>query len=168
MPGDPRLRFLNAADHADAVADLLSCCASRRWAAEVVAQRPYADLAGVEEVSAAVLANLDWDEVLVALDAHPRIGERARGHSREAGWSRAEQSGATTDDERLRADLVRGNEIYEQRFDHVFLVCATGLSAEDVRTALRHRLGNDRATERVVVRAELTKIVELRLRRLAG
>ncbi|OLR95024.1 2-oxo-4-hydroxy-4-carboxy-5-ureidoimidazoline decarboxylase [Actinokineospora bangkokensis] len=146
--------------------DLLSCCASRRWAERVAARRPFTDVDDLLAASSAALADLSWDDVLEALAAHPRIGERHGGDGREAGWSSQEQSAARTPDERLRADLVEGNRRYEERFDHVFLICATGLPVEAVLAALRHRLTNDDATERKVVREELAKIVELRLEKL--
>jgi 2-oxo-4-hydroxy-4-carboxy-5-ureidoimidazoline decarboxylase len=147
---------------------LLACCASRRWAAEVAAGRPYADLAELRAASAAALAGLDWADVEEALSAHPRIGDRLRGEGREAAWSRGEQSGMDAAAEELRTALVEGNRAYEERFGHVFLVCATGLSAAGMLAALRDRLGNDPGTERAVVRTELAKIVDLRLGKLAA
>lgn len=65
-------------------------------------------------------------------------------------------------------ELAEGNHAYEERFGHVYLVCATGLSAEEMLARLRGRLGNDEETERDVVRAELAKITRLRLTKLLG
>src|SRR4051794_21887695 len=89
------LSTFDAETQADAEAELLACCASPRWAAEVAARRPYHDLETLRRVSDATIAALDWSEVLRAVRAHPRIGERAAGQGREAAWSRAEQSSAT-------------------------------------------------------------------------
>ena len=155
------LDAFNGAEPADAERDLLACCAARRWARELLARRPYADLAALRAVSDRVLAALTWADVEEALAAHPRIGERADGTSLEAAWSRAEQAGAA--DVTVAEDLRAGNVVYEKRFGHVFLICATGLSAEAMLAALRARLGNDPAAERDVVRTELGKIVNLRL-----
>jgi len=55
---------------------------------------------------------------------------------------------------------------YERRFDHVFLIFATGRSPAEMLEAARTRLANDEATEREVVRGELAKITQLRLERL--
>jgi 2-oxo-4-hydroxy-4-carboxy-5-ureidoimidazoline decarboxylase len=158
MSDDSPLDRLNAEEAAAAEQDLLACCASRRWADEVLARRPYPDLARLRGVSEQVLRALDWADVEHALAAHPRIGERAAGQGTEAAWSRQEQAGAEPSE-----DLVAGNVVYEERFGHVFLICATGLTGEEMLTALRTRLGNDPATEREVVREELRKIVDLRL-----
>ena len=105
------------------------------------------------------------NERLVALAAHPRIGERAAGEGRQARWSRGEQSGVTRTPEVERA-LLDGNRAYEERFDRVFLICATGLGAEEILAALHARLGNDPATEERVVADELRKIAILRLRKV--
>jgi 2-oxo-4-hydroxy-4-carboxy-5-ureidoimidazoline decarboxylase len=163
MSDDSPLDRLNAEEAAAAEHDLLACCASRRWADEILARRPYHDLAQLRSVSEQVLRALDWTDVEHAIAAHPRIGERATGPGPEAAWSRAEQAGAAPGD-----DLVAGNVAYEERFGHVFLICATGLTGDEMLTALRTRLGNDPEAERDVVREELRKIVELRLGKAFG
>jgi 2-oxo-4-hydroxy-4-carboxy-5-ureidoimidazoline decarboxylase len=165
MSEDLSLAGFNLAEPAVAQQRLLECCASRRWAGEVLARRPYPDLAALRSVAAAVLDRLSWSDVEEALGAHPRIGERAAGDGQEATWSREEQSGAGAE---LAEDLFAGNVAYEERFGHVFLICATGLSGEAMLTALRERLGNDPETERAVVRAELGKILDLRLGKAFG
>jgi 2-oxo-4-hydroxy-4-carboxy-5-ureidoimidazoline decarboxylase len=151
-----------------AAEEAAACCASRRWAATVLAGRPYADLGALTAVSDAALGALDWGDVEEALAGHPRIGERAEGAGREADWSRREQSAAATGDADLRAALTAGNVAYEQRFGRVFLICAAGRPAEEILAALQDRLGNDDEAERGVVRDELAKIVRLRLAKLAG
>ncbi|GAB3445183.1 2-oxo-4-hydroxy-4-carboxy-5-ureidoimidazoline decarboxylase [Actinophytocola sediminis] len=163
MSDDSRLAALNQAEPGQAERDLLACCASRRWADELLARRPYRDLDALRAVSTRVLDALTWDDIEEALAAHPRIGERAAGGDQAAGWSRAEQAGVSESAASTREDLVAGNLAYEERFGHVFLIRATGLSAETILTRLRERLGNDPGTERAVVRAELGGIVELRL-----
>ncbi|HKA68645.1 MAG TPA: 2-oxo-4-hydroxy-4-carboxy-5-ureidoimidazoline decarboxylase [Actinomycetes bacterium] len=159
----------NALPADEAERELAACCASTAWVRAVVSGRPYRDLGAVLDASAAAFAELADADVDEALAAHPRIGERAAGSSREAAWSRQEQSGAADADAPTTAALAAGNRAYEQRFDRVFLICATGLSAAQMLAALEARLGNDDATERAVVRTELAKIAALRLERmLAG
>jgi 2-oxo-4-hydroxy-4-carboxy-5-ureidoimidazoline decarboxylase len=142
---------------------LRACCAAPQWADAVAAGRPYPDRAALHAVATDAVLGLDGPGLEAALTAHPRIGERAAGTGREAGWSRQEQSGATGTH---RAALAAGNRAYEERFGHVFLICATGLSAVQMLAALRTRLGNDPAAERAVVRTELAKIACLRLDKL--
>ena len=115
-----------------------------------------------------VYDSLGWTDVLEALDAHPRIGERASGADREASWSRGEQAAASRAATSVTDALVEANREYEQLFGHVFLICATGRSAEAILTNLRARLGNAPADERLVVLVELRKITHLRLHKLLG
>jgi 2-oxo-4-hydroxy-4-carboxy-5-ureidoimidazoline decarboxylase len=146
--------------------DLLACCASRTWSAQVAARQPYWDLAELIAESEAALAGLGWDDVEEALAAHPRIGERAAGNDREAAWSRREQAGTAYADEAILDALRRGNEAYEKRFGHVYLICATGRAADEMLDILLARLANDEDLERKIVRDELAKIVKIRLAKL--
>ncbi|MGJ6961447.1 2-oxo-4-hydroxy-4-carboxy-5-ureidoimidazoline decarboxylase [Streptosporangium sp. G11] len=102
---------------------------------------------------------------------HPESPESPEppGHSaREAAWSRGEQAGVGTAGREVLDRLAEGNRAYERRFGHVYLICATGLSAEEMLARLTERLGNDEDAERDVVRAELAKITRLRLAKLLG
>jgi OHCU decarboxylase len=141
---------------------LVACCDVPRWVDGILAKRPYGDLAALTAVADQTLRELDDDEVERALQAHPRIGDRAQGAGTEAAWSRKEQSGVG-DDPDVREALAEGNREYEQRFGRVFLICATGLSAEEMLASLRQRLTHDESTEAPVVHEELRKIALLRL-----
>jgi 2-oxo-4-hydroxy-4-carboxy-5-ureidoimidazoline decarboxylase len=145
-----------------AEAALLAVCAAPAWARALAGGRPYATTEAALARGSAAYAALTWDDIAQALAAHPRIGERPAGESREAAWSRREQSDVKGADDELAA----ANLAYEQRFGHIFLIFASGKSAPEILAAARQRLGNDDATERVVVRDELGKIVRLRLERL--
>jgi 2-oxo-4-hydroxy-4-carboxy-5-ureidoimidazoline decarboxylase len=147
--------------------ELLSCCAAPAWAAEIVARRPFADRAAVLAAADAAARGLSWAEVSKGLAAHPRIGERAEGGSREAAWSRREQStAAASADDETTAALIEANRAYEDRFGHVFLIFASGRSRSEILAAARARLSNDEETERAIVADELRRIALLRLERL--
>lgn len=155
------LAAFNARPAAQARDALLACCRAERWAAQVTDGRPYPALAALLARAAEVLTD---DDVTEALAGHPRIGQNpSAAHS---SWSRSEQSGVATADDQVRAGLAAGNRAYEDRFGHIYLVCAAGRSAPELLRILRSRLGHDPETERQVVRAELAKINELRLTRL--
>lgn len=160
MVADAGLARFNALDAAEARAALRACCAAERWAGGVAKGRPYADRAALRSRAEVEMAGLAWDDIAEALAAHPRIGERT------AGWSRQEQAGAASAGDDVRAELAAGNHAYEDRFGHVFLICASGLTATQMLAALRARLRHDPATEREVVRTELGKIAALRLDRM--
>lgn len=143
-------------------ADLRACCAAPAWGAEIAAKRPYRERLEIIAAADAAARSLSWAEVLVGLSAHPRIGERASGGSREAAWSRQEQSAAAGGE----AELHEANRAYEERFGHVFLIFASGRSQEEILEAARERLDNDEETERVIVADELRRIALLRLERV--
>ena len=82
--------------------------------------------------------------------------------------SAAEQSGAAAASDEVRRELAEGNVAYEKRFGHIFLICASGLSGQEMLTELRARLENDQDAERAVVRAELLKITRLRMTKWLG
>ena len=65
-----------------------------------------------------------------------------------------------------RADFITGNQQYEQRFGHIFLICATGKSAAEMLDALRARLTNDPETELATAAREQAMITRLRLEKL--
>lgn len=156
-------------DTADTAARLLRpSCASARWIDRMVGGRPYGEMTALVAASDATIAALGWPDIEQALAAHPRIGARPQdgaGGDREAAWSSQEQAGTRDAAADVQAGLRAGNAAYEERFGHVFLICATGMPAADMLAALRTRLGHEPAAEREVVRDELTKIVRLRLAR---
>ena len=156
------VRF-NALPRAEAEAELLTCCASPRWAADVAAGRPYGSAEDLFAAAGKAVRDLAWPDVEEALNAHPRIGDRPGGAGRESAWSRGEQSGVGDAD---RAAFAEGNAAYEDRFGHVFLICASGRGAREMLADLCERMTNDPTTEREVVHGELVKITELRLRKL--
>lgn len=144
--------------------ELEAVCTSKEWQRRLIDGGPYASAEAVyvrSDEAVAGLSSADFDE---ALAGHPRIGERAQaGHG---ALSASEQSGMSSADGELTRLMHTGNLAYEQRFGRVYLVCATGLSAQELYSRLVTRLGNDDETEDLVARAELAKINRLRLRRL--
>lgn len=159
---------LNRLPDPDAMRALLACCGSSAWARDVAAARPYRDfdtlLAHADRVWAR-LAPKDW---LEAFARHPRIGERAAAvaSGTEKRWSEGEQSRARESGSAALAELASVNAEYEERFGHVFLICATGKSAVEILANARSRLHNDPNDEMRVAAEEQRRITHLRLRKL--
>ena len=156
--------FLNTLSTAEAEAILLACCGSRAWAWEMASRRPYGDTEELLESADHVwwgLAPADWRE---AFAAHPRIGEKKLdGEDRSRRWSADEQAGAAGAQAAVLAELAEANRIYEERFGHIFIVCATGKSADEMLGLLQARLANDPQTELRIAAEEQRKITRLRL-----
>ena len=149
---------LNDMPDGEARQALRGVCASTSWADAVASKRPFTapeDLHAAADGALVALEETDLDE---ALAGHPRIGERSGSAS-----SRREQSGVADE---TREAFAEANAEYEKRFGHVYLVCASGRSGDELLGLLRQRLANDPATERRVAREELGKINRLRLQRL--
>ena len=153
------------AEPVEAAAERLRACnAAPRFASEVLAGRPYPDPEALVARAEQVARALPWNEVAVALAAHPRIGDRVAGSSAEAEASRREQSSMSDADAGVRAAVFDGNRADEERFDHVFLIRAAGRSPEEMLAELRRRLGNDVDTERAEVTEQLAQITALRVK----
>jgi 2-oxo-4-hydroxy-4-carboxy-5-ureidoimidazoline decarboxylase len=161
-PPGSTLAAFNAASPQAAEQDMLACCASRSFAQLIAGGRPYRDPVELQAAVDAAFSGLSWDDIVDSVNAHPRIGDRTPG----GGWSAAEQSGAASASGQVRQALAEGNASYEKRFGHVFLICASGLSGQEMLTRLEARLGHDPEAERAVVRQELLKITRLRMMRL--
>jgi 2-oxo-4-hydroxy-4-carboxy-5-ureidoimidazoline decarboxylase len=148
---------------------LAACCASSAWIDAIVGAIPYPDVETLYAASAAATLELNPAGLAQALAAHPRIGERAEpdhGATGRAAWSAQEQSGLASAGDTLRQQLAAANVDYEERFGHVYLVCATGKSGDELLAIARARLANDDVTEDAVVRAELAKIARIRLAKI--
>ena len=62
--------------------------------------------------------------------------------------------------------LADGNRDYEARFGFIFLICATGKSAQEMLGHLRERLNNPPQLELRIAAGEQAQITRLRLEKL--
>lgn len=156
---------LNGLPEAEARAAFLRCCGASQWAARMATRRPFTDEQALFAAAAEEWAAMTEAEYLEAFSHHPRIGERASApaHAVTASWSGKEQSGMRSASDAVRAEFARLNDEYEARLGFVFLICATGKSAEEMLGHLRIRLGNERAVEIENAAAEQALITRLRL-----
>lgn len=140
---------------------LYEVCSSPIWARRVLAGGPFRDAEALLRRADQVLAELPDAEIDAALDGHPRIGAKADNAS-----SAREQAKVASAGDTVKAELAEKNKVYEDTFGYVYLVCASGRTAEELLDILTDRLDNDPDTERRVMRSELAKINRLRLERL--
>lgn len=162
------LAQFNAMNQAEATASLLTCCTSSQWAKELVALRPFATIEKLVESSDTVWNETKKQEahLLEAFDGHPQIGNVAtlKEKYRNTQDSAAhEQAGANDADDQVLEDLAQGNQDYLDKFGFIFIVFATGKSAQQMLDLLLARLPNDRDTELANAAIEQNKITRLRL-----
>jgi 2-oxo-4-hydroxy-4-carboxy-5-ureidoimidazoline decarboxylase len=160
------LEAWNALTPGAAAEAILPCNGSLAWAMQLAALRPFATPFDLTCTADIVWRSLDEPAQQQAFDSHPRIGEQ---HAKSAtatslALSAAEQSTAqlTID---TQAALAAANHAYEQKYNRIFIVCATGKSTEEMLAILQHRLNNDPTTERRESAEQQRQITQLRLRK---
>jgi 2-oxo-4-hydroxy-4-carboxy-5-ureidoimidazoline decarboxylase len=162
--------WLDALPVEPARAALLRRCGSRRWVSGMLAHRPFGSPETLHDVARTVWASLEREDFLEAFSHHPPIGGelaelRARFAS-TADWSSQEQAAVVGASDETLLQLRAANQAYRERFGFLFIVCASGRSAEQLLAALRARLENDPALELRVAAEEQAKITALRLGKL--
>ena len=131
--------------------------------------RPFADVDSLLNQAEQIRQNLEAEDWLEAFAAHPKIGAKKSvpyQTEQSAKWSQGEQSGTQTAADSVRAELEEANRLYENKFGFIFIVCATGKSAEEMLGICRARLNNDADTEIRIAAEEQQKITEIRLKKL--
>jgi 2-oxo-4-hydroxy-4-carboxy-5-ureidoimidazoline decarboxylase len=151
-------RRLDLAAPDEARAMLTGCCGSTRWVDAMLARRPYGSADDLLLAAASIWASLEEPDWREAFSHHPKIGEK-----RLSSLSRREQAGVAEASASTLQALEEGNRDYEAKFGYIFIVCATGLSAESMLNMLRERLRNDPAAEIRIAAGEQAKITALRL-----
>ncbi|WP_240615958.1 2-oxo-4-hydroxy-4-carboxy-5-ureidoimidazoline decarboxylase [Nakamurella deserti] len=152
------LRTFNTSDDATVRPLLDGCLDIDTWVDSLIGARPFESRQALLDHGFRASAAITWDQVATALARHPRIGERASGS--DAARSASEQSGVAAGEHDA---FAAANRRYEERFGHIFLICASGRSGAEMLAALEQRLGNDDGTEHDVVIRELRAIAALRL-----
>lgn len=157
---------LDTASDADARALLTRCCGSTRWVDRMLARRPFGSQPALHQAARDVWFALDPSDWQEAFSHHPRIGDRDALRTRFAATrslSEREQAGVSGAPDAVLDALAEGNAAYAQRFGFIFIVCATGKSAQEMLGLLRSRIDNDPTREMQIAAAEQAKITELRL-----
>jgi 2-oxo-4-hydroxy-4-carboxy-5-ureidoimidazoline decarboxylase len=162
---------LDAAAPDDARQLLQPCCGSTRWIERMMARRPFGGreaLLGAARDEWFALGPEDWRE---AFRHHPMIGDREALRRRFATTrhlAAREQAGVASAPDDVLDALAEGNQEYLNKFGFIFIVCATGRSAEEMLGMLRARLKNSPEIEIRIAAAEQAKITELRLLAIAA
>ncbi|MGB0033865.1 MAG: allantoicase [Candidatus Acidiferrales bacterium] len=170
-PGD-RVKGVERFNHlskAQARKALYDCCGSKKWVARMMAQKRFANMASLYEAADKILAQLDANDWLEAFRHHPAIGELKAKEKQSAtarGWSAGEQSAAQKSSPETQATLAAANRSYQKKFGHVFLICATGKTSEEILSSLQQRLSNAPEAELRIAAEEQRKITRLRLEKL--
>ena len=164
------LEELNQMSEERVRAELTRCCGAARWVTGVLAQAPWPNEDALYKVANDVWGTMRRADILEAFTHHPRIGadiEMLRvKFASTASWSGGEQAGVSSAGEKTLIALRDGNRAYEKKFGYIFIVCATGKSADEMLALLNERLGNRPADELAIAAREQGKIMRIRLEKL--
>ena len=163
------LEELNTAPESEAAGYLEACCGSSKWVQGMLAKRPFHSTDDLLRASDSVWATTGPADWLEAFAHHPRIGDRApsgKQGSVSARWSIGEQVSVADAAGSVQEQLAEVNREYEDRFGHIYIVCATGKSAGEMLALARSRLTNDPEAELRVAAEEQRRITRLRLEKL--
>lgn len=157
----------NALPAQQAEGALLDCCGSAGWASRVAARRPYSDLESLFKAADSVWWNLSRADWLEAFSHHPQIGDKpASGSDAARKWAEGEQSGARVVTDDVKERLARANRAYFEKFGYIYIVCATGKTAEGMLAILNQRLQNDAPSEISIAAEQQRLITRIRLQKL--
>jgi len=162
------LKRLNELPRDEAISELMQCCGAHLWAEAMASARPFPTRGIFMQTADALWYAMTPEDWVEAFQEHPRIGERAAATAatRHAEWSEEEQAGARFASEDTLSELARLNHEYEERFGHVFLICATGRNADEMLASLRERIDHSVADEMRTAAEEQCKIMRIRLEKM--
>lgn len=160
---------LNTLNRKLAFDELFKCCGCTIWAQNLIDFRPYKNKEELFRLSNMIWTSCENEEVLEAFSHHPKIGdlkslEKKFGSTKE--WASGEQAGVNVATTKVLEELAQANQAYENKFGYIFIVCATGKTADEMLALLKIRLLNDDEKEFRIAKEEQNKITHIRLDKL--
>ena len=144
---------LNSLDRAALTSELFRCCASDNWVQRMLQEFPFEDVNNLVDASNRIWWGLRKDDWLQAFSAHPKIGDneavkqKVQSRPGSTSWEGEEQKGVNTATDRTKSELKDLNVAYEKKFGFIFLICATGKTADEMLNSLKQRINNSIDTE---------------------
>jgi allantoicase len=160
-----KLTAVNQMKFEGAVETFLKCCGAMKWASQMTERRPYWTYESFFHAAEELFDTLEEKDWLEAFSQHPKIGD-LKGTGDRSGWAKSEQSGVAEDNQIFLDELAQKNKEYAEKFGFIYIVCASGLSGEEMLHRLKKRLENDRESELRTAAQEQKRITILRLEKL--
>ena len=163
------IESFNSLTDSEAFKEFEMCCGATNWVKRIIASRPIDSKGALLKVAEEIWFSLKSKDWLEAFTHHPKIGDieslREKFHNTKS-ISENEQSGVNDASENTLKNLAKSNQLYEDKFGFIFIVCATGKSADQMLTLIKMRLNNNIETEMQNAAKEQNKITQLRLEKL--
>ena len=164
----PAIDKLNNLSIDEKKTQLKRCCHCKNWVKSMTAIFPIKSSEELFHQATKIWENLTHNDWLEAFSGHPKIGEKQLRDkfASTANWSSQEQQGVSETSEEILVKLAKGNKEYEQKFGYIFIVCATGKSANEMLAILEKRLNNNPEQEIKIAANQQDKITIIRLQKL--
>ena len=162
---------LNAMTASEAEQIFFDSCANRKWAAAMTKARPFYSLDELLLAASQHWRAQDTTGILEAFQGHAKIGDKSAlqakfaQHESHADKEQGQIRHASDDTLQELADL---NDAYFDKYGFIFIVCASGKSADEMLAIIKSRINNEYAKEMANGAIEQEKITALRLTRKFG
>ncbi len=148
---------------------LEKCCGAQHWVKQMIAKAPFASIDQVLYFADYLWENANEQSWQEAFTHHPKIGNvdsLAKKYESTKKWAEGEQQGVESATRDTLEALAKGNQEYEDKFGYIFIVCATGKSAQEMLELLHERLPNLEEEELLIAMKEQQKITKIRIEKL--
>jgi len=163
------IETLNGLASSEAAAQFNLCCGATNWIKIMNQSRPFQNKNEVYQQAESIWLSLSSEDWLEAFTHHPKIGNinslRKKFRNTKS-ISKNEQSGVNNATESTLKNLAESNQLYEDKFGFIFIVCATGKSSDEMLALIKMRLNNNAKIEMQNAAKEQNKITQLRLKTL--
>lgn len=160
------IAYLNGLTSEQAKEAIFHCCGSKVFRDCVCSARPFENAAALQQVVTDAFDAMSTQDWLEAFTHHPQIGDVdsiRKKFASTAHLASTEQSGVAGASEETFRELAEFNARYLEKFGFIFIICATGLTAEFMLAALKARIVNEMDVELKNAAEEQKKITWIRL-----
>ena len=149
---------------------LFQCCGCERWVESMLEAFPFPSEKELVQRATDLwydeCTKIDW---LISFRQHPKIGDVKSLTEKFAATQHLagkEQAGVATANKQTIEKLAQANKDYEAKNGFIFIVCATGKTADEMLQLLEDRLQNSPDEEIHIAMGEQAKITLIRLKKL--
>lgn len=160
------LQTLNESSPAEAHAwfrdEIVESVHCEAWITSLMSHRPFGSMEVLLNQAERCWRNLSSDNRVQMMNGHPEIGQvEATAHG---AMEAAEQQGMVDAEPAVATQIDADKKTYRRKFGFIYMIYATGKSAEELAQALQTRLLHTREQELETATTEFWRIHEKRLR----
>lgn len=157
------LEEFNLLNKKDAKNVLLEFCSSKKWVKSMINKRPFIHIEQMLNDSKQVWSRSGEEDLMEAFSSHAKIGDISS-IKKKYSKARKEQGQIIDANESVIKKLFEMNKTYELKNGFIFIVFATGKTANQMAGILQKRLLNTTEQELVNAAIEQNKITNHRIK----